>query len=133
MSKRMSDLVLLAKALADATRVRLLTLVSSRGAVCCGDLAKALDVSQATVTHHLRVLSSAKLIETRRDGQFIRVRACRPGIEACRAALNSLLPEAQPPAEDKASSDPSSRVERRGRDNHSSPAVGQAPATGGAP
>lgn len=93
----MNDLVLLAKALADATRVRLLTLVSSRGQVCCGDLARALDVSQATVTHHLRVLSSARLIETHRDGQFIRVKACRPGIEACRVALNRLLPEAQLP------------------------------------
>ncbi len=92
----MNDLVLMAKALADATRVRLLALVSSRGQVCCGDLARALDVSQATVTHHLRVLSSVKLIETQRDGQFIRVTACRPGIEACRLALSRLLPEAQP-------------------------------------
>lgn len=128
----MNDFVLLAKALADATRVRLLALVADRGAVCCGDLAKALDVSQATITHHLRVLSSAKLIETRRDGQFIRVRACRPGIEACRAALNSLLPGEQPSAGAAGGIESGPTGEPRIHDEHSNHALDQASATGGA-
>lgn len=112
----MTDIVLVAKALADSTRVRLFALVSSRGPVCCGDLAKALDVTQATVTHHLRVLAGVKLIETRRDGSFIRVNTCHQGVEACQAAISALL--ASPPtATDSTGHGPDSSP-----DHHPSPA-----------
>lgn len=79
----------LAKALADETRVRLLHVLSTEGAVCCGDLAKALSVTQATITHHLRILAEVRLVETTREGQFTRVRACSEGLETLRRALSS--------------------------------------------
>lgn len=88
----MNDVVRLAKALADATRVQMLSVVAAQGSVCCGDLARALRVSQATVTHHLRVLTGARLVETHRDGAFVRVHACRQGLEEGQAALAALIP-----------------------------------------
>jgi ArsR family transcriptional regulator, arsenate/arsenite/antimonite-responsive transcriptional repressor len=81
------DIVTISKALADRTRLGMLRTIASRGCVCCGDVARAFDVTQATVSHHLKVLSNAGLVETRRDGQFIRVCAVRRTLENFRVAL----------------------------------------------
>lgn len=58
------------KALADPVRVRLLSLVlanAERGACTC-DLAPAVGVSEATVSHHLKQLRDAGLVEGTRKG-----------------------------------------------------------------
>lgn len=81
------------KVLSDPARVRLLSLIAAQGTdgVCCGDLADPLGISQPTVSHHLKVLYEAKLVERERDGVWVCYRAVPDGIEALRAALASLL------------------------------------------
>jgi DNA-binding transcriptional ArsR family regulator len=37
----------------------------------CGEIVSMQEVSPATVSHHLRILSEAGLIECRREGQFV--------------------------------------------------------------
>ena len=81
------QLVRIAKALADGTRLGILRTVSRRGELCCGEVARAFDVTQATVSHHLKVLSDARLIENRREGQFIRLKAVRKTLDEFRKAL----------------------------------------------
>ncbi|CAB4600949.1 unannotated protein [freshwater metagenome] len=71
-----SDAVALAPmfaALADPVRLRLFDLVRRAGTtgVCSCDLAAPLDRSQPTISHHLKVLREAKLVETRREGTWI--------------------------------------------------------------
>ena len=61
----------ISKALADATRLRIFELIASRKQTNCGDLVDLRGVTHATVSHHLRVLSEAGLIECRREGQFV--------------------------------------------------------------
>ncbi len=82
-----TQLVRISKALADGTRLGILRTISRRGELCCGDVARCFDVTQATVSHHLKVLVDAGLIETRRDGQFIHVRMVRRTIEDYRRGL----------------------------------------------
>ena len=81
------DIVTISKALADRTRLGILRTIARRGCVCCGDVAKAFSVTQATVSHHLKVLSNAGLVEMRRDGQFIRVCVVRRTLDDFRSAL----------------------------------------------
>ncbi len=81
------DLVRIAKALADRTRLGILRTIAARGEVCCGDLWRTFPITAATVTHHLKVLDAAGLVDMRRDGQFIRVRAQHETLEAYRNAL----------------------------------------------
>jgi DNA-binding transcriptional ArsR family regulator len=81
------QLVRIAKALADGTRLGILRTVSRRGELCCGEVARAFDVTQATVSHHLKVLTDARLIENRREGQFIRLKAVRKTLDDFRKAL----------------------------------------------
>jgi ArsR family transcriptional regulator, arsenate/arsenite/antimonite-responsive transcriptional repressor len=60
------------KALADPARVQLLHLVSSSEAAesCVCDLTAALGLSQGTVSHHLKVLVEAGLLERERRGTW---------------------------------------------------------------
>jgi ArsR family transcriptional regulator, arsenate/arsenite/antimonite-responsive transcriptional repressor len=95
------DLARVARALADPTRLGILRAIAERGEVCCGDISRTVPVSAATVTHHLRVLSGARLVETRREGQFIRVRPIKDTLaQYCRAVgelLEGPVPAARPP------------------------------------
>ena len=63
-------LVKVAKALGDPTRLELLRRISAAGEMCCRDLVTRFPVSQATVSHHLRILADAGLLAVRREGQF---------------------------------------------------------------
>jgi len=68
---RASDrLVRVAKALGDPTRLDLLRRIAAAGEICCKDLVALFPVSQATVSHHLKILTEAGLLAARRKGQF---------------------------------------------------------------
>jgi ArsR family transcriptional regulator len=61
------------KALADPARLRLLSLVASHegGEACVCDLNDAFDLSQPTISHHLKVLHSAGLLEREKRGVWV--------------------------------------------------------------
>jgi ArsR family transcriptional regulator len=58
------------KALADPARLRLLSLIQSapEGEACVCDLTAPLGLSQPTVSHHLRILTEAGLLEREKRG-----------------------------------------------------------------
>ena len=61
------------KALADPVRLRLLSVIASfeGGQACVCDLTGPFDVSQPTISHHLRVLREAGLIDSERRGTWV--------------------------------------------------------------
>ncbi len=74
------------KALADPVRIRLVSLLLSSGEVCTCDLAPAVGLTEATVSHHLSVLRKAGLItDGERRGMNVYYRARRESLGAlCR-------------------------------------------------
>jgi ArsR family transcriptional regulator, arsenate/arsenite/antimonite-responsive transcriptional repressor len=60
----------IAKALADPQRCEILQRTANEGELCCGSIVAACAVSQATISHHLKELANAGLLERRKDGQF---------------------------------------------------------------
>jgi len=64
----------IAKALADARRFAILERIAARGDAACQHLCEEFPVSQPTMSHHLRTLVEAGLIEMRRDGQYVHYR-----------------------------------------------------------
>ena len=74
------------KALADPVRVRLMSLLLAADEVCTCDLAPAVGVTEATVSHHLTVLRKAGLIDDgERRGMNVYYRARRDSLGAlCR-------------------------------------------------
>jgi ArsR family transcriptional regulator, arsenate/arsenite/antimonite-responsive transcriptional repressor len=63
----------LLKALADPVRLQLLSLVASHegGEACVCDLNEAFDLSQPTISHHLKVLHQAGLLERSKRGVWV--------------------------------------------------------------
>ncbi len=67
----------LLKALADPVRLRLMSLVASHpgGEACVCDLNEAFDLSQPTISHHLKVLHEAGLLDRDKRGVWVYYRA----------------------------------------------------------
>jgi len=58
------------KALADPTRVAIVNRLTKSETVCVCDLTAAFELSQPTVSHHLRILRDAGLVEAERRGTW---------------------------------------------------------------
>lgn len=61
------------KALGDPVRLRLLSLVAGHegGEACVCDISGSFDLSQPTISHHLKVLREAGLLESQRRGTWV--------------------------------------------------------------
>lgn len=73
MAKPLSEMETLFKALADATRLRILGLLLT-GEVCVCDIHESLKIPQPKASRHLGYLRRAGLVETRREGLWIHYR-----------------------------------------------------------
>ena len=84
----------LLKALADPVRLRLMSLVASRpgGEACVCDLNVAFDLSQPTISHHLKVLHEAGLVDRDKRGVWVYYRARTEAL----ASLGALIGDASP-------------------------------------
>lgn len=61
----------ISKALADQTRLRIFEAIAANGNLTCGELVTLRGVTPATISHHLKILTEAELIECRKQGQFV--------------------------------------------------------------
>jgi ArsR family transcriptional regulator len=71
--KRLVEMETVFKALADATRLRILGLLLT-GEVCVCDIHESLKIPQPKASRHLAYLRRSGLVETRRDGLWIHYR-----------------------------------------------------------
>lgn len=83
-SERAGQVAGLLKALADPVRLRLVSLVLSYegGEACVCDLLPAFDLSQPTISHHLKVLHESGLLEREKRGVWVYYRARPETLEA---------------------------------------------------
>jgi ArsR family transcriptional regulator, arsenate/arsenite/antimonite-responsive transcriptional repressor len=61
----------ISKALADLTRLKIYEQIATHEGVKCRALVEMRGVTPATVSHHLKILSEAGLVECKREGQFV--------------------------------------------------------------
>ena len=79
------------KALADPTRFEILQAIANTQERCCGELARDVPITPATVSQHLKVLTDAGLVEPRRQGQFNYYRMRRDVFDAYQRTLATAL------------------------------------------
>jgi ArsR family transcriptional regulator len=72
----------LLKALSDPVRVRLVSLIAAVEEACVCDLTAPFDVSQPTISHHLKVLRDAGLVDSERRGTWVWYRTRREALDA---------------------------------------------------
>ncbi|SMY12676.1 ArsR/SmtB family transcription factor [Brevibacterium jeotgali] len=78
------------KALADPTRLRLLSHVAAQGcdAVCACDLVDVLDISQPTISHHMKKLVEAGLLTREQRGKWAHYTVTRDAFDELRRFLD---------------------------------------------
>jgi ArsR family transcriptional regulator len=69
------DLARVSRALSDPTRLRIFEGLSPDKEMFCGQVVERCGLTPGTISHHLKILADADLIETRREGQFIYMRS----------------------------------------------------------
>ncbi|MET9584099.1 metalloregulator ArsR/SmtB family transcription factor [Streptomyces sp. NPDC006539] len=91
------DLARMFKALSDPVRLRLLSLIASHegGEACVCDLTGPFDVSQPTISHHLKVLREAGLVGSERRATWVYYWVLPTAL----ARLSSLLQTSDAPTE----------------------------------
>jgi len=77
------------KALADPTRVAIINSLSAADEVCVCNLTETFDLSQPTISHHLKILRQAGLVESSRRGTWAYYRLVPEAISALRGALGA--------------------------------------------
>jgi ArsR family transcriptional regulator len=80
----------ISKALADETRLLIFEAISKSDEMNCGEIVSLRGVTPATVSHHLKILSDAGLIECAKRGQFVYSRADRETLSEYTRALSVL-------------------------------------------
>jgi ArsR family transcriptional regulator, arsenate/arsenite/antimonite-responsive transcriptional repressor len=88
-AKQAEQVAPLLKALADPVRLRLMSLIASHpgGEACVCDLTGAFDLSQPTISHHLKVLHDSGLLAREKRGIWVYYRACTDAL----ASLGALI------------------------------------------
>ena len=88
-AERVSPLL---KALADPVRLRLVSLVGAHegGEACVCDLQEAFDLSQPTISHHLKVLHEVGLLDREKRGVWVYYRVNSAALRDLGAMLGSV-------------------------------------------
>jgi ArsR family transcriptional regulator, arsenate/arsenite/antimonite-responsive transcriptional repressor len=75
------------KALSDPTRVSIVNRLAAADECCVCDLTDAFDLSQPTISHHLKVLRDAGLVESSRRGTWAYYRLVPDAVHQLRGTL----------------------------------------------
>jgi ArsR family transcriptional regulator len=82
----------LLKALADPTRLRILSLLSRyEGEVCVFEIVESFTLEQPTISHHLRILRDAGLVDCRKKGLWAYYYVRREALNRAQDVINSLV------------------------------------------
>lgn len=78
------------KALGDENRIRILKLLGTGEKCACG-LLEELNISQPTLSHHMKILCDAGIVSGRREGKWTHYSICCEGVCKVRGLLKELL------------------------------------------
>lgn len=78
------------KAMGDENRITILNLLHT-GERCACRLQEALSISQPTLSHHMRILLDAQLVNARKDGKWIYYSLSEAGAQQAKELLGSVL------------------------------------------
>ena len=78
------------KALGDENRIRILCLLHG-GEKCACKLLEALNISQPTLSHHMKILCDAGVVTGRREGKWMHYSLCAEAAGEAQSTLRALL------------------------------------------
>ena len=88
----MNEEVKVFKALGDETRLKILVLLSNKN-VCAKGIAKNLEISEACVSQHIKILKEASLITAYKEGYYVMYELNKAVLERTKGFVNLLIHE----------------------------------------
>ena len=76
--------------LSEGVRYRILNLIASKGELTAKDILSEFDFTQPTLSHHMSVLSEAKLVNVERKGRFVFYSVNKETIDLISSGISSL-------------------------------------------
>ena len=92
------NMALVFKALSDENRIRILKLLRN-GEKCACKLLEELNISQPTLSHHMKILCDSGLVTGRREGKWTHYTICCGGVRGVRDLMKELLSSENLPAD----------------------------------
>jgi ArsR family transcriptional regulator len=85
------ELAAMLKALSDPVRLRLLSVVASHagGEACVCDLSVGIELTQPTISHHLKILRTAGLLDSERRGSWVYYRLVTDALQQLSVLLGT--------------------------------------------
>ena len=96
MERTEKQMALIFKALSDENRIRILKLLHN-GEMCACKLLDALNISQPTLSHHMKILCDAGIVNGRKEGKWMHYSIYSESAEELSAMLHQLLSAANVP------------------------------------
>ncbi len=81
---------LIFKALSDENRIRILKLLRN-GEKCACKLLEELNISQPTLSHHMKILCDTGIVIGRKDGKWTHYSLCRDGVRRIKKTIDDAL------------------------------------------
>lgn len=94
-----ADYVIIFKALADETRLKIVELLCG-GELCACKILENFNFTQPTLSYHMKTLCDSGLVEGRRDGAWMRYQLNDEKLEILKEFLNHLKPDNSPKQND---------------------------------
>lgn len=83
------DIALMCRALGDSNRLKIVRLLSG-GERCACELLKEFDITQPTLSHHMKILCECGLVDARKEGRWNHYSLNRPAMEAFSGYFDAL-------------------------------------------
>ncbi len=81
---------LMFKALSDENRITILKMLAS-GEKCACILLEDMNITQPTLSHHMKILCDSGLVRARKDGKWMHYSIDEQGFESAKSILNNLM------------------------------------------
>ncbi|MCQ2417778.1 MAG: metalloregulator ArsR/SmtB family transcription factor [Oscillospiraceae bacterium] len=80
---------LIFKALGDENRIRILQLLQN-GEICACKLLEELNITQPTLSHHMKILCDSEIVSSRKEGKWMHYSISADGAEFAISCLREL-------------------------------------------
>ena len=84
------ELALIFKAMSDEKRIHILRLLRN-GEKCACHLLEELDISQPTLSHHMKILCDAGIVIARKDGKWMHYTICCETVKKIRGLMQKIF------------------------------------------
>ncbi len=89
LDKKYEQYAILMKALADETRIKIFDMLSG-GELCACNILGEFDITQPTLSYHMKILSESGLVNSRRDGVWMKYSINKGGLDLLKDLFNHI-------------------------------------------